>query len=371
MHFMIDTTDLKNLLSKLQSAVASKVPVPILSNIHLQATNDKLIATVTDLNLGIQCIAPANIRTEGTTTIPVRQFYSLAKELTAPILEIATTENDITHLKANSSQFTLNGLSSRDYPSLPDLTGSIRLSLEQSELRKMFASTSFAISKEDNRYVLTGLCMTIEGDKASFIATDGKRLARAHTRISAPIEGEYKAIIPTKAIDEVLKNLKESGNVELYLLDDKIAFVMNQTTIITKLLMGEYPDVNRVIPTQTLFNIEIHRDEIISLLRQVSLFTSANKESARFTFSNGTLTLQAISSELGAGEVSMDINYQGEPLEIAFNPIFFLDLLRHCHKETFVIGLIDAFSPALISEETPTPTSSPLFILMPMRLNDE
>ena len=136
-------------------------------------------------------------------------------------------------------------------------------------------------------------------------------------------------------------------------------------TLIAKLLSGQYPDVERVIPLKLAYEFSIHREELMSLLKQVSLFTSETSSSVRFTFEPGQLHLAAMSSDIGEGRVSMPVDFSGPKLEIAFNPYFFLDILRHSNDETIRFGLNDPHNPGLITDSTQA-----LFVLMPMRLSD-
>jgi DNA polymerase III subunit beta len=373
MKFIISTQELNYLVSKCLNVVGQKAAVPILSNLLIEAHSDELIITATDLMVGIRCITEAKIIEEGATTVPAKKFAQLIKELTAVNLEITTNQNETTEINADSSRFKINGMSKNEFPSLPPLDEAFQCKLKQSEFKEMLFRTSFAVSREDNRYVLTGVCLNFSDRQATFIGTDGKRLARAHmeVEIDPAFRGSY--IIPLKAVDEIQKNLSEDGEVSLYLMKDKIAIQANQTMIITKLLTGDYPDVNRVIPQSSEISVPLHREELMTLLRQVSLFTNEDNNSVRFTLANGELKLSANAMELGEGKTSMPANYHGNKLEIAFNPNFFLDILRHSKGETITLGVTDAFNPGVLTDsETPSDTkSSPLFVLMPMRLNED
>lgn len=372
MKFVISTQELNYLINKIQNVVSQKATIPILSNFLIEAINDELILTATDLTVGVRCFTDAKILEEGATTLPAKRFSQLAKELTAANIEISSNSSEITEIIANSSRFKLHGMNKDEFPSLPDMTEATKFTLKQSELKEMFYRTSFAVSREDNRYALTGVLMQIAEGKAVFVGTDGKRLAK--TFISVDIDPTFQGsyIIPLKAVEEIQKNLMEDGMATVYLMQDKIAVQSTQTTVITKLLTGDYPDYNRVIPENSEVNVSLHRDELITLLRQISLFTNEMSLSVRFTFTDGTLTLSANSMEIGEGKVQMPVNYHGPQLEIAFNPVFFLDILRHSKHETVTIGITDGFNPGVITDqETMTENPNPLFVLMPMRLNEE
>lgn len=374
MKFVISTQELNALISKIQNVVALKPTIPILSNFLIEAFNDELILTATDLTVGIRCQTEAKILEEGSTTLPAKRLAQLIRELTTINVEVSSNTNEVTTIVAGTSRFKINGMSKTEFPSLPDLTNTNAFQIKQSDLKDLFYRTSFAVSKEDNRYVLTGVLMQIAQQQATFVGTDGKRLARAFINVDVPSDFTCQCIIPLKAVDEILKNLTDDGDVKISLMPDKIAFEANQTRILTKLLSGDYPDVNRVIPEQAENIVTLHREELMTLLRQVSLFTADHHHSVRFTFIDGELKLTANTMDIGEGHVGMPVNYQGPKLEIAFNPGFFLDILRHCKEETVTMGLIDAYNPGLITDGQQTNglhQVSPLFVIMPMRLSED
>lgn len=372
MKFVISKQELNNLISKLQNVVGQKTTIPILSNFLIEAVNDELVLTATDLTVGIRCFTDAKILEEGATTLPTKKFSQLVRELTCANLEIHSNSNEVTEIVANSSRFKLNGMNKDEYPTLPDTSGAIVFRIDQELLKDMFFRTAFAVSREDNRYVLTGVYMHISQGTATFVGTDGKRLSKAKVSIEIDPSFSGSYIIPLKAVEEITKNL-ESGTATVYLLQDKIAVDASNTMIITKLLTGEYPDVNRVIPESTETVVRLHREELMSLLRQISLFIEDTSHSVRFTFSNGELRLTANSMEIGEGKVMMPVDYHGDKLEIAFNPTFFLDILRHCKEEIVSLGITDAYNPGVLTDNDTPPNASAnlLFVIMPMRLNED
>ncbi len=375
MKFIISTQEFNQLISKCLNVVSQKMTIPILSNILIEAINDELILTATDLTVGIRCFTEAKILEEGSTTLPAKRLAQLLRELTSNHLEINTNGNQITEIISNSSKFKLNGMDKSEFPSLPSIHDAVKFTLPQADFKEALFRTSFAVSKEDNRYVLTGVYLLIEKGQAIFAGTDGKRLARACLTIEVDQNFKASYIIPIKAVDEIEKNLTTEGNVTVYLMDDKIAIEASNTTLITKLLTGEYPDINRIIPDNCEVAVTLHREELMRLLRQLSLFAIDTNHSVRFTFQEGELKITANTTEIGEGKVCMPANYHGQKLEIAFNPNFFLDILRHSKEEIVTLGVTDAYNPGVITDNDAPPTltsgSTPLFVLMPMRLSEE
>lgn len=365
MKFVASKETLSKLITSIQNVVSHKPTIPILSNFLIQAKGKELTVTATDLTVGIRCTGEAEIIEEGAITLPAKRFFQLTKELTAPSLEIRSKDGETSELIAGTSHFKFNGMHRKDFPELPDLNSATSVVLSQKDLKEMFFRTSFAASREDSRYVLTGILLKIENKKALFVGADGKRLAEASStlEIDDSFQGEY--IIPLKAVDEIAKSLSEKGDVTLFLMPDKIAAEIDQLLIVTKLLSGTYPDFKRIIPDKLEIKASLHREELTSLLRQVSLFTDEENQSAKFLFADGSLSLKANNSSIGEGLVSMPVNYHREPFAIAFNPHILLDILRHCRSEVVQLGLNDPYNPGVITDE-----SSARFVIMPMRLND-
>jgi len=373
MKFLMSRNELSGLVTGLQTIVAQRTPMPILQNILVVADDDKVTFTATDLTVGVRCSGLAKVSEKGSTTIPARRFSQLLRELNVSYVEISTNEKEMSEIITDSSTFRMHGLPMADYPALPDLSGARNIRVKQCDLKNALFRTSFAVSKDENRYVLTGVSLSIQDQSAIFVGTDGKRMARSVLSLKSSEEDAYSCIIPAKAVDEIARHLVDNEeDINLYLMNDKIAVETRDCIVMTKLLAGEYPEVERVIPNNVEHVVALHKDELGSLLRQISLFIAEDNASVRFSLQEGTLRLAATTSNIGEGNVSMMVNYSGPSFEIAFNPLFFLDILKHSRGEYMYLGFQDSFNPVVLSdiefEKSLESLPSPLFILMPLRL---
>lgn len=364
MKVVIPRTELVSLIGKIQAVVPTKPAIPILGNVLIEAVDDQLILSATDLTVSMRAFAEAKIEEEGSITLPAKKFFQLIRELTAPQIELHCTTSETAHINAGSSHFKMSGMNKSEFPTLPDLSEGLHLNLESSVLKEMLMRTSFAAARDDNRQVLNGILLQSLNRTATFVGTDGKRLARLFTGVDVPETHTASYILPLKAVEEMVKLLdpKEQTS-KLTLMSDKIAIESGSITLISKLLTGQYPDVARVIPAKAEAPIVIHREELMSLLRQISLFTSETSSAVRFTFSSGELHLSAMSGDIGEGKVSMAVNYGGPKMDVAFNPHYFIDILRHTKDEAIQLTLIDSYNPGLITDST-----NAQFVIMPMRL---
>lgn len=364
MKAIISRPDLATLIGNIQSVVSSKPTIPILANILIEAYNGQLTVSVTDLTVSMRAQMEANVLEEGSITLPARRFFQLVRELTTPEIEIAVSNDAIATIQSGTAQFRLHGIHKSEFPSLPDLAEAESFSISNESLKKLLAKSVFAAAREDSRHVLNGVLMKVANSQATFIGTDGKRLAKLQTTVDIPSDHQCDYLLPLKAVEEIVKMLNSDTPVTISLLPDKVGIESESTLLITKLLSGEYPDVERVIPKENVFKVTLHREELMTLLKQVALFTQDKSHSVNFILNAGELTLNATSSEIGEGKVSMPVDYSGEePFEMAFNPFFFHDILRHCDDETVSFEITTPHNPGLITDST---TAN--FVIMPMRL---
>lgn len=365
MKVIIQRSELVALIGKIQSVIAAKPAIPILANVLIEALNDQLIISATDLTVSIRAYAEAHVQEEGAITLPARRLFQLIRELTCPQLDIETLSPEVAIIHAATSHFKIQGMHKSEFPQLPDLSEGTQVLVDVTSFKELLTRTAFAAAREDSRQVLNGLLLQKNNQIATFVGTDGKRLAKIESEIEAAASAQSGSyILPLKAVEEMVKILDvKQETAKLILMPDKVALEMGSATLIAKLLNGQYPDISRVIPNKSNQPIALHREELIALLRQVALFTSEMNHSVRFSFTPGVLHLSAINGEIGEGKVSMPVNYSGPKLDIAFNPHFFLDILRHCKDETVNFSVVDSYNPGLITDST-----TAQFVIMPMRL---
>jgi len=365
MKAVISRTELVELVGKIQSVVPAKPAMPVLANVLIEAVDDQLILSATDLTLSMRVFVEAKVIEEGAIALPAKRFFQLVRELTASQVEIHSQTPDAAFIHAGASHFKMSGMQKAEFPTLPDLTGGVHLHVNTATFREMLVRSSFSAARDDNRQVLNGILLQKIESAAMFVGTDGKRLAKLQMELDIPGAQTLSYILPLKAVEEMIRLLdKQEEKVRLALLPDKIALEVGRVTFISKLLSGQYPDIGRVIPNKSDSPIALHREELISLLRQVVLFTSDTSSAVRFSFTPGELHVAAMSGEIGEGKVSMPVNYGGPKFDVAFNPGYFLDILRHCKDETVQLTLTDPFNPGLITDST-----TAQFVLMPMRLD--
>lgn len=365
MKCIISKVDILALISKVQGMIPTKPPMPILTNILLRAQDNQLVLIVSDLTLSVMGTINAKVEEEGSLVLPPKKFFSLLKELTAPEIAISSTSTHAVTIKAGDSKFKILGMSSENFPLIEDLMEGEQIAIKADIFKEMLAKTSFAAGHDENRPVFTSVFVEKNAAILTFTGTDGKRLAKAFTDAATTSSWQGSLILPYKTAQEMIHLIDAKEEMLTFrITEEKISMQSGPITLISQLMLGQYPDVSRIVPPKTDHAVELHREELTSLIRQVSLFSGADNSSIRLTFAEGQLTLSAASGDTGEGVVSMPANYRGTPFDIAFNPTYLLDILRHSKSDTIKMDLQGSYNPGLITDD-----STAFFVLMPMRLD--
>jgi len=355
-------------LQTVQNAVGTRSTLPVLSNVLLVAGDGELALTGTDLDITVSCSVEATVEEGGSTTLPVKRFLGIVKELPTPEIEIEISENNVCSIQSGSSFYKIHGVAAEDFPKVGSFDDDAKLTLPQEKLKAMLKRTSFAISTDETRYVLNGIYLKSEEDKLTMVATDGRRLAMVEEETGGELTGEF--IIPTKAVNELNRLLGTDGEIELKFKENQASFNLSSESgtdalIITKLVEGNYPNYRQVIPnTENAERVELVREEVYQALRRAELMTNDKSNSVKLAFTENLLTITANTPDVGEGREKIAINYGGREISIAFNPIYFMDPLKALEEDEFTMELIDELSPGLIKTKSPF-----LYVLMPMRMS--
>jgi DNA polymerase-3 subunit beta len=365
MKFRISKEAFLDGLQKVQHVVSTRTTLPILSNVLLVAKDGRIQFTTTDLDVGITGSVEAQIEKEGATTLPAKRLVSIVRELPASEVEVSVDGKNHASIRSGPSFFKIIGLGEAEFPPLPDFSGSKEFKIPQIVLRDGLKKTFYAISSDETRYVLNGIFTSFRDGKLTLVATDGRRLAMVDADLEFPASHETDVIIPTKAVQELQRLLGEAGEVLVRLSDSQISFTVGDSLLCSKLIEGNYPNYRQVIPGDTNERVVIAREALLETVRRVSLLSSEKSNSVKLVFSENRIEVTANSPDVGEAQESMDVIYQGPPMQIAFNPEFLQAPLRNLDTEDVYLDLIDEMSPGVLRIE-----GSFLYVLMPMRVTN-
>src|SRR6186713_3705003 len=293
MKFSVTKEKLLEALQQVQNVVSTRTTLPILSNVLLQANDTELHLTTTDLDVGVRGTCEAHVEKDGATTLPARRLFNIVRELPATEIQIDVNGKNAASIRSGQSFFKIIGLPEEEFPPLPKFEDAKVVTIRQKDLRDGLRKTSYAISTDETRYVLNGVLFSFKDNKLTLVATDGRRLAMAEIELEFPRSHESDLIIPTKAITELQRLLTDDGDVKVSIANGQIAFDLNKTLLVSKLIEGNYPNYRQVIPTETKERVTLERETFLNSLRRVSLLASDKSNSIKLNFSKNNIDITA------------------------------------------------------------------------------
>lgn len=373
MEFTVSKSDLVRELSLSQGVVEKKTTIPILSNVLIEASGDRLFLTATDLELGLRTSCPAKVKKEGSGTIPAKKLLDYVRLLPEADITIKFAENHWASLTCGRSRTRIAGMSRESFPELPAMPESIA-EIPTKQLSAMIARTMFAISMEESRFTLNGALLLLGDSGLTMVATDGHRLAYVERPSPAGSNGHlsYRALVPRKAMGEITK-LGEDGDSKVKFAgdDNHLFFEFGPRLLITRRLTGNFPDYPKVLPQDNNNIVKLSTSEIKAAIERVAQFADERSRAIRVQFTAGEVKVFSSALETGESEESVPCDYSGPDLEIGFNAQYLLDFLRAIPQEQVLFALKDQKSAG---ELQPAPGAEGAdqehyrYVVMPMRI---
>ena len=374
MKFSIDRSVLLIALQHVHSVVERRNTIPILSNVLIEAKEDGVYLTSTDMDITViekVDLGESEVTQLGTTTTSAQMLYDIVRKLPDNIkVEFLSEKNDRLGIKAASSSFALNCLPSEDFPSIAQEDFKHSFNIDALDLVRLIDKSSFAMSLEETRYYLNGIYLhAIKEDnveKMRTVATDGHRLSRVDINLPQGAEGIPGVIIPRKTILEIRKILEDhTGNVSLSISETKIKLSFNNVVLTSKLLDGTFPDYSRVIPEHNDKLVTISNQSISEAVDRVSTVSTDKTRAIKININKGSVVISATNPDKGSASEHLDVVYNGDEVEIGFNSKYVLDVARQIKGNEILIKLSDSVSPTLVYDKD---DKDVLFVLMPMRV---
>lgn len=337
-----------------QNSVSSKSTLPILSHILIDAKKGEIKLTSTDLEIGVSIKIEGEVSEEGAITVPARKFSEIIKELSGQnAIHLSVKKGQTVSIESGKSYFKLMGLSKDDFPQLPDFpnqgaknTDLVRI--PQKVLKNMIQLTAFAMSHDESRYVLNGILFSFRDGGLKLVATDGRRLALIEKDIDQMGNIKKDVIVPMKTIQELNRDLGEEGEIQFFFKENQLQLNLGQVTIVSRLIDGEYPNYEQVIPKKIKEELKINTQDFLQATRRASILTSQDSQSVKINILKDRMIITKNSPELGEAREEVEVEYKGAELAIGFNPGFLIDVLKNVEDENIKFGFIDPEKPAVI-----------------------
>jgi DNA polymerase-3 subunit beta len=362
----IIVSNLLGKLSFLNHAISSKSQLPILLNLLIETKDGKLRLSSTDLEIGIETYIPATIIEEGGITVPARIFTELVTSLSDTTITLQTSKN-ILEVISKKTKSTFQTMPNSDFPRLYDERGELIAEMDEKDLRRDFSTVVFSASIDTTRPALSGVLVRREAEGFLLVATDGFRLSLQHYKLpNTKTDIQKSFIVPARVFRELLSIKEEKKKVEMYITEtgNQILFQQGETVLIGRLIEAEFPNFEKIIPTDFSLSIVFDREEMQKAVKICSIFARDSANIVKLNLRKDHITVSSSAPSVGENTVDVDAVLTGEENEIAFNAKYLLDLFSNLSENELVFEMIGPLNPGVFKIKG---DASFLHLIMPIR----
>ena len=363
------TTSRESLLRPLQTVIGvveRRQTMPILANVLMVVKDTGLSVTATDLEVELMAESSIDeVKVPGEITVPGRKLLDICRALPDESTIHLQMDGDRMVVKSGRSRFVLSTLAAADFPVIEDIEANREISLGQADVRRLLDKTHFSMAQQDVRYYLNGLLLEIGGGFVRAVATDGHRLALAEMEVSDQPNTVQQVIIPRKGILELQRLLGDGEAINLLIGTNHIRVNIDNIRFTSKLIDGRFPDYDRVIPKPEGNTLTASREYLRSALQRAAILSNEKYRGIRLDLGSKSLRIQANNPDHEEAQDELEVDYDGDEMEIGFNVNYLLDALAAVDTEDVELGFVDANSSCVI--HSPGNEESK-FVVMPMRL---
>ncbi len=372
MKINISKEDLSLGVHVIQSALSSRTTLPILLNFLIETEDNKVKVISTDLEIGVKHYIKAEIEADGSITIPAKKFSDILHSLPeSQDIELTVDAGGKILLKCGRSRFGIIGSPKSEYPILPKFNKAISFELPVGVVVGMIKKTIFAASSDETRHVLNGVFWAAKNGLLEMVSTDGRRLAVCAKKIISK-DQEFSVIVPTKVLSEILRlvtllAIKENNEEKILIAvtENQITFQLKETTVLSRLVGGAFPNYDQVIPTKREIVFKVSTKDLLAVTKRAALCAVDRGGSVKYGLKTGALHVSS-SSQNNEFNEDISVDYGGEEFSVAFNPQFVIDALNHIDTDTVTVAMTSPVNPALF--EPAGGEGEYKFVVMPMRL---
>ena len=370
MEFTVRKFDLLQELTLIQGVVERKTTIPILANVLVKAEGGELQIAATDLEIGLKSVCVSKTTVPGTVTLPAKRLYEIVRALPDKEIKFKRGEANWVSVTCGSSRFRIAGLPQEDFPALAEPKSTLGR-IPSEVLAKLISRTIFAISTEDSKFTLSGALLLLKPGSITMVATDGHRLA--HIEKSEPLEEvteEIKVLVPRKAMSELVRMISESTDADRIGFgrdDNHLFFDMGKRLLISRMLTGQFPNYEAVLPRNNDRVVTVNREEIASAVKRVAILSDERSRTVKLMLANGSMEITASHSDLGEAHETLEVDYEKEDLQVGFNYQYLLDFLTTADEPDVSFEFKDSESAAQLRTQPPSDYNY-RYVVMPMRI---
>jgi DNA polymerase-3 subunit beta len=370
MELVARKADLVRELQFFQQIVERKNTIPILANVLIEAAGNEMTLLATDLEVALRSRCEAAVNKAGAVTLGAKKLYEVVRALPDGDVNIESDKGGAI-VKVSGGQFSskMPTLPREDFPTLPQAGGGTKAALKGKSLAQMVALTQFAITGEDTRYYLNGAQFVLRPEAMTFVATDGHRLALVNIKNEGAKTDEIKAILPRKTLAELGRILSSDGDIEVQYErgENHLFFEIGPRLLISRMIDGQFPAYERVIPRGNDKQVEFERDRLTNAVRRVSILSNERSRAVKMILDKGKVEVTSSSPEFGEAREPIPVDYSGPSLTICFNAQYVLDFLGVVQSEVVALELKDEVSQAVM-RPVGVDGYDYTYVIMPMRV---
>ncbi len=364
-------TTKENLLAELhavQGIVEKKSTIPILANILIEATKDRLELAATDLEVGIRTTCEARVAKPGTVTLSARRLFDIVRLLPDAEVRLKSEDAQWVVITCQKARFRIVGLPREDFPVMPEFDFGKGIPIERALLSDMIGKVIFAITTDESRYQINGTLMILSKKHLTMVSTDGHRLAYVSGRLEkGSSENKIEIIVPRKAVQELSKIGEGEEEIVFGQKDNHVFFKIGKMILTSTIVPGKFPDYEKVIPEGNDKLLKLECATFLDVVRRVALLSSERSRAVKFALSKGTLEISSNNPEVGEASESLEIDYDGPSLEVGFNAKYVIDFLQAMGNGPLIFAVKDEATQGLL-RPVGLEGRDYRYVIMPMRL---
>ena len=369
MEFTVKRSQLLDELNLVQGVIEKKSTIPILSNILLESSGDRLNITATDLDVSICCGCAAVVSDPGTMTVPARRLFEIARYLPEEAeIHCTLLENDWLGVRSGNSEYKVVGLPKENFPSVPQ-PAAPGVQISGAVLKAMIQRTIFAITQEESRYSLNGAMLLVKPQEMRMVATDGHRLAVVSQTVDVSgLDTELKALIPRKTLIEVQKLIGDRDlTLEFGRDENHLFFSLADKRLVSRVLAGQFPNYEMVIPRANDKMVLASTKALADGIRRAQVMSDERLRAVRLSFKPNAVEITASSAEAGEARDVVPVEYSAAGMDIGFNPQYLLDFLSVCGSESVNLALRDSETQGMFRPAGDSKDLQYTYVVMPMK----
>jgi DNA polymerase III subunit beta len=355
-------------LQTVTRAASTRSAIQALSGVQVLAREGAIELRATDMEIGLRVPLEGEVVREGAAVLPARLLVDVVRALPGDgvTIELRPAEQDV-EIKGGNATFHIRTLRLEDFPPFPDGEDGSRVAVPSKAFVETVAKVARSASRDETRPVLTGILVSAAGEELRMVATDSYRLAVKETKLEAPLDGTVEANVPARALQELTRIVGASDGEDLSVSvrTNQVVFEVGGTVLSSRLIDGQFPNYRQLLPDAYEHELRLAAGEVTDVVRRIALLAQKNAP-LRLAFQEGELTVSARTPDIGEASETIPVPFQGEPLEIGFNPDFLRDGLESVDSGDVLLKLISPLRPGLLQAAD---GSGFLYLLMPIRLN--